>query len=70
MSAVEGIVIDKTGVVFLKGTEPVWSDFTKVPTSVALSAEIELGKVDGGPKLFGVLLLDVLEPRQRRPLRV
>ncbi len=54
----------------MKRTEPVWSDSVSVLTSVALSAEVELGEVDGGPKLFGVGLLDVLEPRQSRLLRV
>lgn len=33
-------------------------------TSVAQRAEVELGEVDVGPKLFGVSLLDVLEPRE------
>lgn len=39
-------------------------------TSVALSAGVETWELDGRPELFGVVLLDVLEPRQSRPLRV
>lgn len=46
------------------------SDSVGVSTSGTLSAEVELGEVDRGAKLFGVILLNVLEPRQRCPLWV
>lgn len=69
----EGILMDKTGVVFcfVFSTWSVKGVLTgSVLTSVGLSAEVELGEVDGGSELLGVGFLDVLEPRQRRPLRV
>lgn len=67
----EGIAVDKIlNSRSIKRAEPVLSHSASVLTSVALSAEVELGEVDGGPKLFGVGLLDVLEPRQRRLLWV
>lgn len=45
-------------------------DPSHIPTFDALSAKIELGELDVGPQLFGVVLLDVLKPRKRRPLWV
>lgn len=46
------------------------ADPSHISTSVALSAKIELGELDVGPQLSGVVLLDVLKPRKRRPLWV
>lgn len=48
----------------------VWFDSASVRTSVAPSAGVKLGKVDGGTKLFGIVLLNVLKPRERRLLCV
>lgn len=65
--------MDKTGVVFcfVFSARSVKGVLTgSVLTSVGLSAEVELAEVDGGSELLGVGFLDVLEPRQRRPLRV
>lgn len=69
----EGMLVDKIGVVFgfcfiTRSTNGVLTG--SVLTSVGLSAEVELGEVDGGSQLLGVGFLDVLEARQRRPLRV
>lgn len=54
----------------LKHKKNSWFDSARISTFVALSAKIELGELDVGPKLFGVSLLDVLKPRQCRPLWV
>lgn len=65
-----GIVIFVLHIYNLKHKKNSWFDSARISTFVALSAKIELGELDVGPKLFGVGLLDVLKPRQCRPLWV
>lgn len=62
---------DEIRFIFLGGIlQELVLSFSCVSTLEALSAQIELGELDVGPELFGVGLLDVFKPRQRRPLRV